>query len=453
MTDGFSLPAMLLGLALAASVLMLAFDYDQRLRLALHRVSQRLTAEQQLQQLIQELRRDLGRTGNAGCQPLPATNILSGKDLVIQYADMRWQIIALHQDASGAMAALQIQSPGAEPLVGSLLLGSCNRLDRLEEGQDFSVSGQPPLQELHFHPGMHPPVGGKTGHHLPSLQAGPLITRRYRWHAGWLSRQSGEGTMLPLLPLDGFTVEQPDQTSIALGFQLPGQREWQRVRIGLRQQGMALAMVLVLVFCASLLLSALQRQVLDAGRLTQLYADNQRTFYLADHALAKAESAVELLAAQPDHASWFTPDCQSWLAPAPWSRGLCSRATPGDGLQPAWLRANGSLDFLSACVAARHCVALPLPGWFSGRAGRQPWSPNCQTVNAGQVEPCYIVEWLDADFRGQALFRITVAAWGREGSSTRLQSLYAAGGMGRLAWLQLPPPASPRLPPGQADKV
>jgi Tfp pilus assembly protein PilX len=98
--------------------------------------------------------------------------------------------------------------------------------------------------------------------------------------------------------------------------------------------------------------------------------------------------------------------------------------------QQDWWRALHVAEY--ALIEAERRVA--------GERGGAVTGGECRRIELrGAQDPCYVVEQLDADFRGECLFRVTVRARGDdERTVVRLQSLFSVGAQARrLAWTEV----------------
>ncbi|TDR80734.1 pilus assembly PilX family protein [Paludibacterium purpuratum] len=436
MMRGFSLPGLLLAMLLGCSCLLMALSRYEALRAGLQSLRRAADGQQAMRMALFQLARDLRSDGQAGCQSWPVEYV-DDASVHLSWGSSAWQLVEVEQDGAGRLARLlfrRLSPDEGEPR--TLLLSSCARLDRLQAGVDFTLHDAGEFGRLDLMPSGRPALGGQGGHHLPSLELGPLVVRRYRQAAGWLLRDEQ-----PLLPLVGLRVASPADGLWRLELTPPGSATVPRqLAIARRQRGMAMVTVWVLMLAGLMLLSSGQRLLLDDGR--QVLHERQWTqaLFRAEFALRQAERQVWGLARAPGHADWFRPSCQHAAAPPNWRSGLCSPPRSGERQAlPAWLRGTGD-GVLSPCRLPV-CRPVALPVW---QVGRRP-------VGHGRVcrpdpkdgpidpDPCYIVELLDQDYRGAGLYRITVRAWGRTvRSRVTLQSYYWAQGDGqRLSWRML----------------
>ncbi|WP_215778788.1 MULTISPECIES: pilus assembly protein [unclassified Paludibacterium] len=444
MMRGFSLPALLLAMLLGSSCIMLALTRYQSVRQAVRQLQQPVAEHQAMRILLAELAQDLQQHGQAGCWQMAPPG-QTGDELSLAWGGPAWPIWHLEVDhESGQLQHLMLNEQHV-PAGGlpTLLLASCTRLDRLQEGRDFSVQTRGLLVRLALLPGRRVPLSGSGGHHVPSLMLMPLVERRYRLRDGMLWRDEQQ----PLLPLRGFSFRQ-DQNMWQLKL-LPAdasQPVWPLV-VASRQRGMAMLLVMVLMLAGLLLLGSVQRLLLDEGRQINQQRHWLQSLYLAEYGLQVAEQQVHGLARLPGYQGWFREGCQFATSALEWRKGLCLPAQPGTTLQPAWQRRHPSLThprllgqgqpFLAPCNR-QACRSVSLPVWFAGTRQETSYCPADPRIGPIRPSPCYLVELLDAEFRG-GLFRITVRAWGHNSrSSTTLQSYYVAQGAGeRLSWRRL----------------
>lgn len=428
MSRGFSLPGLMLALLLGCQCVLMAlgrFESQYAGFMALRRaVADQLALRMALFQLARDLRQD----GQAGCHALPVGTVPEDTTLSVSWAEHHWQILTVTQDEQGRLTGLTFRRYGAgESDRAALVLSSCARVDVLQAGQDFTLLERETASELCL-------LDGVDGHHLPSLELGPLVARRYRLAHGQLMRDD-----TALVPLTALSVSSPSGRlwRLKLTPQGKGARVWE-LHIARRQAGTAMIVVMVLILAASLLLASAQRLLLDEGR--QVWHERQWTqaLFRAESALRHAERQVRALALRPGHAAWFQPSCEAPDAPHDWQRGLCLPARLGvAGDLPAWRRGEGD-SVLSPC-SRRACRQVPLPP-DPLRAKKGLGSCGADPRNGPfDPDPCYIVELLDAHYQGAGLYRITVRAWGHTArSSVTLQSYFHAQGTGRrLSWRML----------------
>jgi type IV pilus assembly protein PilX len=458
MSRGSSLPGLLLGLALGSGAVMLALERYPSLVLGLQSMQQSLSLRQQARLLLFELARDLRMHGQAGCSVLTLDPAVRGTTLQIEYMATDWGVSQLQLSADAQhLTALTLTTPeGAPALLFPLVLSSCHHSERLAPGHGYEIqSQQAGVVRLTFP--SKPLVGGEHGHHLASLQVGPLRQRRYR-----LRREAG-GQGVLLRSDDGQTEQQllsqvrsfsVQEMGAVLRINLLFGREssiWQ-LTVAHRQRGSALAVVMVLILAGMLLLASSHRLLLDERRLLQQQEQWWQTLQYAEYTLRSVERYDLSAATRPQSAARFTPDC---LGPArPDGRGgvrrartgLCALPDPDRQVLPQVLRDQR----LAPCSSAG-CREWTLPHqklrsrgapsgtWSVPNVGHNACPENLLT-GPFNAHPCAIVELLDAHYANGPLYRVTVRAWGWSARSrVTLQSYFVASTPGqRLQWLELP---------------
>lgn len=437
MMRGFSLVALLLAVALGLVALHLALDRVQTLRAGLARLAMRASHQQATRILLAGLAHDLRRDRQGGCLPLPP----DGDDATaIRFVGEDWSLVRIERDAAGRLAALLVEPAAGQAVADEVALVSCCRIDLLRRGRDFDWQRTSQGMRLALAPSARTPLSGNGGHHAPSLLAGPLVRRRYRFDGTrrLLVRQdvvSGDSVSWPVaafsLSVDADGVRHVELTGA-------GETLSWRLTVAPRQHGSALLPVLVLCSVALLLAGTVQRLILDEQRLAAHLIDGWRARLLAEYGLSAAETEVARLDRLPGHAGWFGPGCRMPTAPAGWQRGLCA-VEPGR--PPPWHAASGR-RVLSPCLSESACIALARPAhgrWpAASLRGRLRHCADDPLQAPVAPDPCFVVERLDS-YRGSGLYRITVRAWGNQmRSEATLQSYYApAAAPPRLGWREL----------------
>jgi type IV pilus assembly protein PilX len=466
MSSGGGVLGLLFGLTLGASVILMALGRYQSLAAGLNAMRTPLVLRQQARLALLELGRDLRMHAQAGCSFLTLASPAQGGEARIAYMQMDWSIARMALDAEKRhLQALWLYPPEAwMPLAGEMVVSSCNHAELLAAGSGFVLE----QQDLLLHLTMATPLllGGESGHHLPSLTLGPLLVRHYRQGKDargkgiLLRRQNGGREQLLLTDVHAFSVRElsPDLIQVELLF---GSEvfPW-KMQVARRQRGMTQLVVMALMLAGMLLLATTQRLLLDERRLQQQHVQWWQTLQIAENALRNAELAVAILPGKKPLPHHFVETClQSRPLVALRKTGRCRVPAVGENVQPARLR-----DIRLQPCSNAWCLPLPLypsltwpglsPPARTPHAQRRPAkgggkfkslaAPNHCPLDplAGPFNPrpCHIVELLDAQYRGGALYRITVRAWGWS-TRTRvtLQSYYAVGDKGqRLSWQELP---------------
>lgn len=424
MSRGLALPGLLLALSLGTAAVVLAVERYQSLRTAYTLAWRRERHAHAAREALFLLARDLRMQGVAGCHAGTDPADTSGGG---GRAAEAWPWEALSRDADGHLDGLVLRGPGPMPRPARLVLSSCTRRDVLTVGDNARVESQAGRLRLVLQPPL--PLGGESGHHLPSLELAAWRTWRYlrvdAAHGGWLVREEPErGQRTALAPAHAFSLSAaPGGWEIRLD---SGEGGAWRLFVARRQGGWSLPVVLVLVFAAMLTLSGAQRLLLDSSRLLGRQAAWWPVLQRAEAALSAAEQAVTQLDALPGRERWFTAGCRAPDAPPAWRHGLCAHETGGrlpEGRGAALLAPCGPALCIRADGSARAPVCPAVPD--------QPLSGE---------SACYVVELLDTRYRGQGgLYRITVRAWDRAlRSGVTLQSHFVAGAVPeRLAWREL----------------
>lgn len=458
MIGGGSLPGVLLGLALGSSAILLALERHQVISFGLSAIRQPLLLQQQARLVLFMLARDLRMHRQGGCSSLLLPSAAQGAEAQIAFMAPGWEIRQIRLDAEQKISALLLMpAMDVAPSGNEIVLSSCHHSERLA------------VPELPINPSQisgllwWTPQGSLPGHHLPSLQAGPLVVRRY-----WLGRdaegksalllsQNGQEDRVLLSPVQHFMVQDLGTDSIQIELLFGRENQPWRLQLAPPPRGFAQLMVMVLLLSAMSLLAMTQRLLLEEQRLQQQYEQWWKTLHYAEYSLLEAERMVQRgLGSQPA-AVLFTPDCQHPAARVAWQKtGLCAPSADRQMRSAAAVR-----DLrLTPCHDAS-CIQLVLPHQKAHRSslrGVAPraldrisgiwFAPNTRTnhcpVNPEDgpfnPHPCFIVELLDPAYARGALYRITVRAWGwTTRSRVTLQSYYFAGPVPRrLSWIELP---------------
>jgi Tfp pilus assembly protein PilX len=380
MSAGLSLPGVLVAMALSSGVALLSIQRYESLAVGVRQIRAQAEHLAALRMAFFELARDLRRDGQAGCQRLPPVTGQAINEVLTEYVEPGWTISDTERDADGRLVRLWIdvhEPMQTQPL--QIVVSSCTRLDRLTAGIDLIWSELGPTRrEIHLLPDTKPLAPGEKTHHLPSLEVGPLIARRYWFSPG----AEGRGALLrsqndapPVTLLEDVVQFSVAEDGAVRSIKLKSGHDpnpW-GLSVAPRQHGMALFMVMALLLAASELMVATQRLLLDEVRLTQHLESHVQALQLAEFVLACAEAEAAGVATGS-------------VAPFPQN---CPRRPP--------------------------------------------------RASAG-TEARYDLQQIDPDYHGAALYRITVEAQAGYRSAVRLQSYYLAGGAAqRLAWKELDP--------------
>jgi len=437
MSRGFSLLGLLVALALGSSVMIMALERYQSLGFNLSAMRQRLALQQQARLVLFELAQDLRLNGQAGCAGLNRAALSTGTEVNIEYAAGGWNIDEVVQDGLWPrLNGLRVTAPSMMVQPPEIMvLSSCHHTDLLVLGSSYTQSlQQGRVRTLSFAGGIQ--IGGENGHHLPSLEIGPLVRRRYYLERNTdgkqvLLRQQGRNQLRLLEQVHAFSVRDTGRGGMHIELRFGDESQaWGLSVAARRQHGSALLLVLGLILMGMQLLSVTQRQLLDERRLLQHQEHWWQALQYAEHTLRYAEGVVARGAV----------------------RGV-SAPVAARQLSSTWLRTALSPCHDVACTQ----VMLPhqrppfrSPQRGSGSIVRQtsplfsPFSNFCaQEQLSGRINsrPCYIVELLDASYQGGHLYRITVRAWGwTTRSEVTLQSYFLQHRTQsrRLSWKELP---------------
>jgi type IV pilus assembly protein PilX len=468
MNSGGSLPGLLFGLALGASVILMALERYQSLVSGLMVVREPLALRQQARLALFELGRDLRMHGQAGCASLPVPSPAQGSIARIEYMEPDWSIHKSVTDAGKQhLLALWLLPPADfRTSSGLMVLSSCHHAEPLAGSMLAPAAGPAGLMYLPFPD--QPLLGGDQGHHFASLAVGPVMVREYRvgTDAGGkgvlLRRSNSQAEQQMLTRVHAFSVIELTPGLIQVELSFGSEPVPWKMLVARRQRGLAQVMVMALMLAGMLLLATTQRLLLDERQLQQQHEQWWQTLQYAEAGLRNAERVVLRVPGRRVSSAAFVDAC---LEPRPsglkHKTGRCLSSGASGFRDAAYLRELR----LQPCRNT-WCTELPLaqhPGageWpasgatkkpvrVRGKGGRRPalkpanapnYCPADPLAGPFNPRPCYIVELLDRQYQDGALYRITVRAWGWS-TRTRvtLQSYYAVGAAGRrLGWLELP---------------